>query len=72
MNNILQFMQSIRNPQQFVQNMMNNSQVMQNPMMKNAFDMLQRGDTQGLNKLVDNVAQQRGTSLEEIKKMLGI
>lgn len=72
MNNPMQFIQAIRNPQQFVQGMMQNNQMMQNPMMKNAMDMYQKGDVQGLQNLAENVAKERGTSIDEMRKQLGI
>ena len=71
MNNPLGIIQAIQNPQQFVENMMNNSQAMQNPMMKNAMEMFKNGDVQGLQQLTENVAKQRGTSIEEMRKKLG-
>lgn len=72
MNNPLQMLQAIRNPQQFVQNMMNNTQVMQNPMMRNAMDMYQKGDVQGLQTLAENVAKEHGTTIDEVRKQYGI
>ena len=72
MNNMVQLFQMVRNPQQFVQNMMQNNQVMQNPMMKNGFDMFQKGDSQGLQQLAENIARQKGTTLDEVRKQLGI
>ena len=72
MNNPMQFIQAIRNPQQFIQGMMQNSQAMKNPMMQNAMDMYQKGDIKGLENLVDNVAKERGTSIEDMRKQLGI
>lgn len=72
MNNMQNLFQMMRNPQQFMQGIMANSQVMQNPMMKNAMEMYQKGDTQGLQNLVNNVATQKGTSIDEIRKQFGI
>ena len=72
MNNPLGIIQAIRNPQQFVENMMNNSQAMQNPMMKNAMAMFKNGDVKGLQQLTENVAKQRGTSIDEMRKKIGI
>lgn len=72
MNNPLEFIKAIANPQQFVQSIMNNNNVMQNPIMSNAIKMYQNGDTDGLGKLVNNVAHERGTSVEEIAKKLGL
>ena len=70
MNNPLGIIQAIQNPQQFVENMMNNSQAMQNPMMKNAMGMFKNGDVKGLQQLTENVAKQRGTSIDEMRKKL--
>ena len=72
MNNPMQFIQMIKNPQQFIQGMMNNNQVMQNPMFKNAMEMYQKGDVSGLQTLTENVAKERGMSIEDIRKQLGI
>lgn len=71
MNNPLGIIQAIQNPQQFVENMMNNSKAMQNPMMKNAMAMFKNGDVKGLQQLTENVAKQRGTSIDEMRKKLG-
>ncbi len=68
----MQFIQAIRNPQQFIQGIMQNNQMMQNPMMKNAMEMYQKGDIQGLQTLTENVAKERGTSIDDIRKQLGI
>ena len=54
MNNIGILMQAIRNPQAFLQQAMNNSQIMQNPLTKNALEMYQRGDKDGINKMAEN------------------
>ena len=72
MNNPIGIIQAIQNPQQFVENMMNNSKAMQNPMMKNAMVMFKNGDVQGLQQLTENVAKQRGTSIDEMRKKIGI
>lgn len=71
MNNPLGIIQAIQNPQQFVENMMNNSQAMQNPMMKNAMEMFKKGDIQGLKSLTENVAKQKGTTIDEVRKRIG-
>ena len=72
MNNPLQLIQALTNPQQFIENMMNNNQIMSNPMMKNGMDMFKSGNRQGLENLVNNIAQQKGTSIDEVRKKLGI
>jgi hypothetical protein len=59
--------QMMRNPQAFLQQAMNNSQFMQNPIGKNAIELAQKGDIQGLNSLAENLCKERGTTFEEMK-----
>ena len=66
MNNIGILMQAIRNPQAFLQQAMNNSQIMQNPLTKNALEMYQRGDKDGINKMAENLCKERGLNPEEV------
>ena len=66
MNNIGILMQAIRNPQAFLQQAMNNSQIMQNPLTKNALEMYQRGDKDGINKMAENLCKERGLKQEEV------
>ena len=70
MMNPLQFVQAMRNPQEFMQKMMKNSQVMRNPMAKNAIQMYQKGDTQGLQAMAENLAKERGTTVNDIKSQI--
>lgn len=74
--NPMQMMQVFRNPQQFIQGMMNNSQVAQNPILKNALDMAQKGDKQGVEELARNLCKEKGVNPEEaigkIKSQFGI
>ena len=62
--------QIMRNPQSFMQQAMNNSQLMQNPISRNAIEMYQKGDKQGLNELAQNLCKEKGTSLEEMTKQI--
>ena len=62
--------QIMRNPQGFMQQAMNNSQLMQNPIGRNAIEMYQKGDKQGLNELAQNLCKEKGTSLEEMTKQI--
>lgn len=66
MNNIGILMQAIKNPQAFLQQAMNNSQIMQNPLTKNALEMYQRGDKDGINKMAENLCKERGLKPEEV------
>ena len=70
MMNPLQFMKAMRNPQEFMQKMMDNRQVMQNPMAKNAIEMYQKGDTQGLQAMAENLAKERGTTVNDMKSQI--
>lgn len=58
------------NPQDLMNTIMSSNDMMKNPMFKNGMDMYQKGDTEGLTKLVNNLAKQRGTSVEEMRKQL--
>ena len=62
--------QIMRNPQSFMQQAMNNSQLMQNPIGRNAIEMYQKGDKQGLNQLAQNLCKEKGTTLEEMTKQI--
>ena len=64
--NIFQIMQSINTPQQLINQITGNKQIMSNPMIKNAVDMAQKGDSQGLEQLVRNIAQTKGVNVDEV------
>ena len=61
-------MQFIMNPQAKLQQAMNSPQVMNNPILKNAIDMAQRGDTNGLEELTRNVGRERGVDVDQLMK----
>lgn len=69
-NNMGILMQAMKNPQAFIQQAMNNSQINQNPIARNAFEMYQKGDTQGLNELANNLCKERGIKPEEALKQV--
>ena len=68
--NPLQMLGAMKNPQAFIQQMMNNSQIMQNPMAKNAIQMYQNGDTQGLQAMAENLAKERGTTPQQVQEII--
>lgn len=70
MNNLLGLMQAAKNPQAFLQQAMNNSQMMQNPISRNALEMYQRGDKQGLNELADNLCKEKGINRQDFEKQI--
>ena len=76
MNNPLQMLGMMRNPQMFMQQMMNNNQIMQNPIAKKTIEMMQKKDYEGLEQTYRNLYQQMGYNPDEIynqvKNQLGI
>lgn len=70
MNNVMNLVKAFRNPQAFLQQAMNNSQLMSNPIAKNAFEMYQKGDIQGVNQLAENLCKEKGTTREEMTKQI--
>lgn len=62
--------QIMRNPQTFLQQAMNNSQIMQNPISRNALEMYQKGDKQGLNELADNLCKEKGINRQDFEKQI--
>ena len=68
--NPFQMLGAMKNPQAFIQQMMNNSQVMRNPIAKNAMEMYQKGDTQGLQAMAENLAKERGTTPQQVQEII--
>lgn len=76
MNNPMQMLQMIRNPQSLMQMITNNPQVANNPIMQNALTMMQKGDTKGIEELARNVCKERNINPDEminqIRSQMGI
>lgn len=76
MNNPFQLFGAMKNPQEFLQKISGNNQMMQNPMIKNTFELLQKGDTDGLEKMGRNLYKELGMdpedTLKQIKSKFGI
>lgn len=70
MMNPIQIMQAMKNPQAFMQQIMGNQQIMNNPMAKNAMNMFQKGDMNGLQDMAKNLAKERGTTVDEVKNSI--
>ena len=68
--NPFQMIGAMKNPQEFIQQMMNNSQIMQNPMAKNAMEMYQNGDAQGLQTMAENLCKERGTTPQQVQEII--
>ena len=69
MNNPLQLMQAMKNPQAFIQQAMN-SQLSQNPIAKNALEMYQRGDINGINTLAENLCREKNIDIQQAKQQI--
>lgn len=41
-----------------------------NPIVKNAVEMYQRGDKDGINQMAQNLCKEKGTSFEEMTKQI--
>ena len=70
MNNVMNLVKVFRNPQAFLQQAMNNSQLMGNPISKNALEMYQKGDRQGLNELADNLCKEKGINRSDFERQI--
>jgi hypothetical protein len=65
MNNPIQLMQMMKNPQAMLQQMMNNSQFANNPMAQNIFNMAKNGNVKEIEQLGRNIAKERGINFDE-------
>ena len=68
--NPFQMLGAMKNPQEFMKQAMNNSNIMSNPIAKNALEMYQNGDTQGLQAMAENLAKERGTTVDDMKSQI--
>lgn len=64
--NLMQMIHCGGNPKMILSQMMSNSQFSNNPIMKNTFDMMNRGDSKGLEQLARNLCKEKGLNPEEI------
>ena len=58
------------NPQAMLKQMLGNNQIISNPIMKNAMEMYQKGDTKGLQSMAENLAKERGTTVDDMKSQI--
>ena len=70
MNNIFNMLGSIKNPQNIVQQAMNNNQIMQNPIARNIIEMMQKGDSKGLESMARNLCREKGMDPDELLKQV--
>lgn len=76
MINPFQMLGSARDPNKFIEQIMANSPMSNNPIARNAVEMYQKGDIEGLNQLANNLCNERGIKPEDafkqIKSQLGM
>lgn len=68
--NPMNLMQMFQNPQQFIQNIMGNNQIMSNPMAKNAVELMQKGDAQGVEQMARNLCKEKGLNADEVMQQI--
>ena len=68
--NPMNLMQMFQNPQQFMQNIIGNNQIMSNPMAKNAVELMQKGDAQGVEQMARNLCKEKGLNADEVMKQI--
>lgn len=59
-----------RQMQRMLSKMMKSPQVQNNPMARNAMEMYQNGDTQGLKSMAENLCKERGITTDRAKQMV--
>lgn len=72
MMNPMQLMQMFKggNPQQFIQQIMGNNQIMSNPMAKNAVELMQKWDAQGIEQMARNLCKEKNLNADEVMQQI--
>lgn len=68
--NPMNLMQMFQNPKKFMQNIMGNNQIMSNPMAKNAVELMQKGDAQGVEQMARNLCKEKGLNADEVMQQI--
>lgn len=68
--NPMNLMQMFQNPKHFMQNIMGNNQIMSNPMAKNAVELMQKGDAQGVEQMARNLCKEKGLNADEVMQQI--
>lgn len=68
--NPMNLMQMFQNPKQFMQNIIGNNQIMSNPMAKNAVELMQKGDAQGVEQMARNLCKEKGLNADEVMQQI--
>lgn len=76
MNNPVQLVRDMRNPQVIANQMMKNPELSNNKLAQNAYEMCQKGDSQGINEMINNLCKERGITrdsvIQQVKNIFGI
>ena len=67
---IFQMMLGGGNPQTMIKQLMGNNQIANNPMAANAMEMFQSGNIDGLKSLAENLAKEKGTTVDVVRNGL--
>lgn len=70
MNNPINIIQVLGNPQQFLQKVIGNNQIMGNPMARNAVEMMQNGNAQGIEQMARNLCKEKGLNADDVMNQL--
>lgn len=73
MNPIMSIFQMMRgggNPKSVIKQLMGNNQIANNPMAANAMEMFQSGNIDGLRSLAENLAKEKGTTVDDVRSGL--
>ena len=49
---------------------MGNNQIMSNPMAKNAVELMQKGDAQGVEQMARNLCKEKGLNADEVMQQI--
>ena len=63
---IFQTMRCGGNPQAMLKQMLGNNQIISNPIMKNALEMAQNGNMQGIEQMARNLCKEKGLNADDV------
>lgn len=61
---------AFKSPQTILQQMMNDKNISDNPVAQNAVELLQKGDSKGLEELAMNLCKEKGINPEDAIKQI--
>lgn len=63
---IFHMMKCGENPQAMLKQMLGNNQIISNPIMKNALEMAQNGNMQGIEQMARNLCKEKGLNADDV------